>query len=199
MQVKAMKKAALAALMSAVLVFSLGALAGCSPPTNDEELIREALASELDRLKSADEEDMAALVEAAEEGLSDSDVAQLESMGVTAQDIVKSMVEGFDYAITDVSVNGDTAIAEVSVTSKDFTDFTTGIAEAVSALLDDPEQIASLSEDEIMTVMGDKVKDTLANLPLSENTVDLDMKKTGGVWEPTAGAGAALGSVLFGA
>lgn len=192
-----MKKGFLVALMSAVLVFSLGMMAGCASPQNQEQLIRESLASELDQLKDADEDVMADLVSSIESGVGASNIAQLESMGLTSQSIVESMLEGFDYTINDVTVNGDKAVAEVTVKAKNFSEFMTDLTDVVSELMNDPSQLAGMSEDQIMTMVGDKVKEVLANLPLVDSTIDLNFEKSGNMWEPTAGAASALSSVFF--
>ena len=54
-----------------------------------------------------------------------------------------------------------------------------------------------MSEDDIMTLVGDKVKEVLADLPLTDSTIDLNFEKDGNTWEPTAGASSALSSVFF--
>ena len=192
-----MKKGFIAALMSAVLVFSLGVMAGCSTPQDQEELIRTSLASELDQLKSADEDVMAELVSSIEAGVGASNLAQLESMGLSSQSIVESMLEGFDYTIDNVTVDGDDAVAKVTVKAKNFSEFMTDISDVVTELMDDPSQLAGMSQDEIMTLVGDKVKDVLANLPIVDSTIDLDYEKKGNVWEPTAAATSALSMVFF--
>lgn len=192
-----MKKGFIAALVSAVLVFSLGMMAGCSSPQNQEDLIRTSLESELDQLKSADADVMADLVSSIEAGVGSSNLAQLESMGLTSQSIVESMLDGFDYTIKDVTVNGDDAVAEVTVKAKNFSEFMTDLSDVVSELMSDPSQLAGMSEDQIMTTVGDKVKDVLANLPLVDSTIDLEYEKEGNVWEPTSAATSALSSVFF--
>lgn len=194
---KKMKKAALAVLTSMALVLSLGAVAGCSSPADDEKVIRETLTEELEQLKNADEEAVEALVSAIEDGVSASDLAQLESMGLTSQSIVDSMLEGFDYTINDITVDGNDATAAVTLTTKNFDQFTTDVAEVVSGMLENPSQYASMSEDEIMSLVGEKVQEALTNLPLTTNDVALTYEKINNVWEPTDQAVEDLSSVFF--
>lgn len=192
-----MKKGLVVALMSALLVFSLGAMAGCSSPQNQEELIRESLTSELDQLKNADEDVMADLVASIESGVGASNLAQLEAMGLSSKDIVTSMLEGFDYTIGNVSVDGNDAVAEVSVKAKNFSEFMTDLTEVVTDLMNSPTALAGMTQEQIMTTVGDKVKEVLANLPLVDSTIDLNFEKSGNTWEPTAGAASALSTVFF--
>ena len=192
-----MKKGFIAALMSAVLVFSLGMMAGCSTPQDQEQLIRTSLAEELDQLKNADEDIMEELVSSIETGVGASNLAQLESMGLSSQSIVESMLEGFDYTINDVTVNGNDAVAEVSVKAKNFSTFMTDLSEVITELTVSPTALAGMSQDEILTYVGEKVKEVLANLPLVDSMIDLDFEKEGNTWEPTAAATSALSSVFF--
>lgn len=192
-----MKKGLIAALLSALLVFSLGAMAGCSSPQSQEDLIRDSLKSELNHLKNADEDVMSQLVSSIESGVGTSNIAQLQAMGLSSRDIVASMLEGFDYTIDSVSVSGDEAVAKVTVKAKNFSEFMTDLTEVVTELMNDPSSLAGMTQDQIMMTVGDKVKGVLANLPIVDSTIDLDYEKIDNAWEPTSGAVSALGNVFF--
>lgn len=193
-----MKKGLVAGLLCiglALVIFD--GLAGCASPQDQEQLIRESLTTELEQLKNADADIMDELVSSIESGVSASDLAQLETMGLTSQDIVESMLEGFDYTIDSVTVNGNDAVAKVNVQAKNFTEFMTDLTEVVSEIADNPSQFAGMTQDQIMTAVGDKVKEVLANLPVVSSEIDLDYEKEGNTWEPTSGAVSALSSVFF--
>lgn len=197
MQMKIARRVVLAVLTSAALVLSLGAMVGCSSPADEEKIIREVLTVRLDELKNVDEAAMEGLVSAVEEGASASDLAQLEAMGISSKDFIESMVEGFDYTIGDIAVNGNAATANVTVKAKNFSGFVEGATELMSSIIDDPSQFASMTQEEVMTAVGDKVKGLLADLPLVENDLGLDLQKKDGIWELGSSASKALGSVFF--
>lgn len=197
MQMRIARRAFLAMLTSAALVLSLGAMVGCSSPVDDEKIVREVLTSELDQFKNIDEQAMEELVSAVEDGANASDLAQLEAMGISGKDFVETMFEGFDYTIGDIAVNGNAATANVVVKAKNFSEFVTGATDLMSSILDDPSQFASMSQEEIMTAVGDRIKGMLADLPLAENDLELDLQKKDGIWEPSSSTSKMLGSVFF--
>ena len=105
-------------------------LTGCSG-TNPEEAIRQDITTNFDEIKNLDD---AAMEEFAEE-LGDTG---LESYGIETTELLTSMLDGFDYSIESVTVDGDTAVAEVSVTAKSMGELMNMDADAMTeALMED--------------------------------------------------------------
>ena len=100
------------AMIVAVLAVACGiTLGACSSGPSAEELIREDLTTNLDEIKNLDDEAMDELVaEMGDLGLGD--------YGIGAEDLITSMIDGFDYSIDSIDVEEDTATASVTVTAK---------------------------------------------------------------------------------
>lgn len=101
-----------AAMIVAVLAVACGiTLGACSSGPSAEELIREDLTTNLDEIKNLDDEAMDELAaEMGDLGLGD--------YGIGAEDLITSMIDGFDYSIDSIDVEEDTATASVTVTAK---------------------------------------------------------------------------------
>lgn len=174
----------------AFALFAAGAvfLAGCGPSA--EEVVRQGVSDELERLKTHDSELLAELA-------ADSGAGQLAVYGIDAEEFIGAYLGGFDYRIDDVTVDGDTAAATVVLTCKKFNEFTTALSAASMALAED-EATAALSEDELNQKIGQAVLDTLASLEPSESApIELSFALQDNVWTPTGDAERALSAALF--
>ena len=142
---KELKTGALATLIACAMAACLGLVACSSGPT-DEEVIKEGIASELDPIKNLDDATLDEILSEA-----GSEFAMLESMGIDSKTLVKSYLDGFDYTIDSVEVDGDSAKATLTATCKSFTDASTKaeeLAEAFGEQMTD-EQLASMTQDDI--------------------------------------------------
>ena len=142
---KKLKTGALATLIACAMAACLGLVACSSGPT-DEEVIKEGIASELDPIKNLDDATLDEILSEA-----GSEFAMLESMGIDSKTLVKSYLDGFDYTIDSVEVDGDSAKATLTATCKSFTDASTKaeeLAEAFGEQMTD-EQLASMTQDDI--------------------------------------------------
>lgn len=182
-------KAVLTAGM-AVAMLAAGAvfLAGCGPSA--EEVVRQGVSDELERLKAHDSELLAELA-------ADSGADQLAVYGIDAQEFIGAYLDGFDYRIDDVTVDGDTATATVVLTCKKFEEFSTALSTASMALAED-EATAELSEDGINQKIGQTVLEVLAGLEPSESVpVELTFTLQDKAWTPTSDTEKALSAALF--
>lgn len=103
----------IAVILAVVCGVTLGA---CSSGPSAEEIIREDVTANLDEVKNLDGETMDELVaEIGDLGLGD--------YGIGAEDLITSMIDGFDYSIDSIDVEEDTATASVTVTAKSMTEF----------------------------------------------------------------------------
>ena len=92
--------------------------------------MRQGVADELERLKTHDE----ALLD---ELAADSGVDQLATYGIDAKSFIAAYLDGFDYRIDEVKVDGDSATATVVLTCKKFDAFAQALTEATTALAED--------------------------------------------------------------
>lgn len=182
------KKLAASFLAAALLALGAVALVGCGP--NDEEVIREGVSAELDKLKNLDDETLDLL--ASEAGADD-----LATYGIDAKAFVSSYLAGFDYRIENVSVDGENATATVVLTCKSFSQYTDSLQEAVTTLAAD-ESIRSMSEDEQNAKFGETIMSSLNGLSAVETgPIDLAFAREGNTWNATQEAEQAITSALF--
>ena len=148
-----------ACLAAAVLSFGALSLVGCGPSA--EEVVRQGVADELERLKTHD----AALLD---ELAADSGADQLAAYGIDAQTFIAAYLDGLDYRIDEVTVEGDDAAATVVLTCKKFDAFTQALTEATTALAED-EETAALDGDELNAKIGQVVLEVLAGVEPTES------------------------------
>ena len=102
-------------VLSLVLALSSMALFGCGG-NSDEQAIRNSVSSELDMLKNASDEGVAAFTEGAGEDA-------FMDFGISNEQFVKEYFAGFDYAIDSITIDGDTATVQVTLTIRTLSDF----------------------------------------------------------------------------
>lgn len=153
-------------------------LTGCSG-TNPEEAIRQDITTNFDEIKNLDD---AAMEEFAEE-LGDTG---LESYGIETTELLTSMLDGFDYSIESVTVDGDTAVAEVSVTAKSMGELMNMDADAMTeALMEDLTSGAldANDGDAISAWAGAYVMNLVDAIEPSDKTVTLTYINGDDGWE----------------
>lgn len=111
-----MKKRILLAPVVAIACMLTLVLGGCGG-ASAEDLIRENLESYMGEVDVADE--------AFVEGLESSAGEDLDQLGITADEFAAAYLDGFGYEIGDITVDGDTATAELTITVKSYTDIMT--------------------------------------------------------------------------
>jgi hypothetical protein len=179
-----MKKVALvvlAALMSFTMLF---ALVGCGK--SDEDVIKDGLAEELDNFKNIDSDMWKEIIA--------SDGGSLESVGLDTKAVITSWTQGFSYEITSVTVDGDTATAEINITCKQLYPV---IEAAQSKLLADPDT-ATLSSDDITKKIAEIIMQELDNATPVSTTVSIPLTKSGDTWSEGANAETLYQNALMG-
>lgn len=185
---KSIKTLVAACLAAVVLTCGAVALTGCGPSA--EDVVRQGVSDELERLKTHDP----AMIE---ELAADASAKDLSAYGIDPQEFVASYLDGFDYRIDDVAVDGDTATATVVLTCKKFDVFAEKLMEASAALALD-EEVAALQGDELNAKIGATVLEVLASVePAETEPVELPFTLKDNTWSPASGAEAALSSALF--
>lgn len=174
---KKLKTGALATLIACAMAACLGLVACSSGPT-DEEVIKEGIASELDPIKNLDDATLDEILSEA-----GSEFAMLESMGIDSKTLVKSYLDGFDYTIDSVEVDGDSAKATLTATCKSFTDASTKAE----------EQLASMTQDDITAKIGEIIMQAIDETQAIDMPLVLTFTKNDNEWTPDADV---LGSLL---
>lgn len=109
----AMKRSGIAGSLALVCALVL-ALVGCSSGPADEEVIRQGVSEELAAIKTGDD-DLAAAVE---QGAGD----DIQKLGLDSKEFMEAYLEGFDYEVGDVSVQGTAATVHLSITCRSMAD-----------------------------------------------------------------------------
>lgn len=184
-------KRLVAVVAAGVFACSLLALSGCGQ--DSEELIREGLTEELESLKALDEATLDELMSEADT----SAVSVFESYGVDAREFVKAYLDGFDYAIEGVEVDGDQASARLTFTCKSFTDLESVLEDSAMSFATDPST-ASLTEDELNAKIGELLMTAVAQTPVREtDPFVVYYANTDDVWELTSDSEDTIVNALF--
>lgn len=182
-----MKKKLVALASAAILVCGMAVLAGCGK--SDEEIITDLLTSEFEAMKTLDEEYVAGLAESA--GAND-----LADFGIDATEFVKSYLDGFDYTLDSVAVEGETAKATCTVTVKSITEFYDKFTSKVNSM--DYNELMNMSEDELNKKMGSILMEILDGLtPVKSDPIVLNMQKDGNTWAYADGVEDAISNALM--
>ena len=167
-------KRALAAIVACTLcAAAFVTLPSCGP--DNEELIREAVTQKYDAYKNADDSVLSQLVSSLENN-------GLTELGIDETEFATAVVDGFDYAIDSISVNGDSAVVTVTFAGKSYMDLLSSISDTTEALASDPE-FAELSQEDRRAAAGKMVMDTFTELEVRNETVNLDYQLTDNAWQ----------------
>jgi hypothetical protein len=160
----------LGVLMSCALAFTLG---GC---VNDEKAIRDGLTTELNQFKDPNS--------VLWKEITASSADEFADMGVESQDLVNAWIEGFSFEIGEITVNGDTAQAEISITSKQLVSATSNLTET---LMNDPS-IQQMTEEEATKKAGEIILDALRKSTPVTTEITVPCVKNGNQWSEDASA-----------
>lgn len=179
-----------------VMSLCLVVLPGCSLGESAADVITEGLSAEFDQLVNQEGDDWDAMIASIEE----SQGAELQTFGITAEDFTKALLGGFNYEITDVDVDedSDTAVAHVTLTCKSVSDFNEALTAAAEELMAD-ESNATLTEEELYTKVGEVVIQTLDGLKTKETTLDLQINRDeDGVWTEDESVATEVANAILG-
>lgn len=178
------------------LGLSLG-LAGCGEKTsNEDEIIRQAVVETMDIFKNPTRE---ALEEAV--GESDSSLEELEGYGIDLYEFMSHCFRNFDYSIGEISVDGDVATAQLTVTNANLQTAIEAVSDDVSNNYDEYLDVvlAEDGESQFMQLFFDKVYEQLDAMDDTvTNDVTLKLKKTDGSWDVDQSEIDTLVSAMFG-
>ncbi len=170
------------ALIAIVAALALGfTLSGCAGES-DEELITKAIDNEMSIIVEPDDETIQMLADEATAGAG----STFETMGIDSAELVKSWIDGFGYSIGTITVDGDTATVEMTITSKQLgpvmMDWQANFEENATSQ-------GFTSMDEIYAYAGETIMDELNNASPVETTVEVAVNKDGNDWVFDQGAG----------
>ena len=158
---------------------------------SDEQVIRDQLTSELDTIKNISDESVAAFTEGAGED------AFME-FGISNEQFVTEYFKGFDYSIDSVTVNGDTAEAQITMTSRTMTDFTAVFSAKADELASGDEILTIESEEELNQRLGELIMQIIQDTELKQcGPVTITFTKVDGEWTPDGSASDILSQVLL--
>lgn len=182
----------LACTLCATLALASGlVLTGCSG-ADPEEAIRTDLTANLDQIKNLDD---AAIDELAEE-MGDTG---LEDYGIETSELIASMADGFDYSIESVEVDGDTATANLTVTSKsmselmnlDYDEMTNDLMSAIES------GEVTADEEGINAWAGTYIMDLVNGIEPSEKSLELTYVNGDDGWELDANSNNAVSQIFI--
>ena len=180
-----LRKILIACIAALMLVGMLLVLFTCLG--NKGNAVRSSLNSDLDSIKKAEP----AALEMLKEQLS---VA--EQFGIKPAALAAVWFDGFAYDVGEMDVDGETAVAEVTVTSRRLGSSVDAALPEIAAVMVDPPDDADL--DALYAQCGQILLDKLAEEPLVTFTLTLTYHLEDGTWVMDATSQKALGLALMG-
>lgn len=164
-------------------------LTGCAHQT-DEEAIESSIAKRLDGYKNPDSSETANFA-------ARMDIDSLSQYGVSMADFMRAYLDGFDYEITSVDVDDDTATATVVMRCKSFSGYETALAGATSEMGSD-QQIATMTTDELDEAFGEAILASLEGVEVRDtDPITITFEKTDNVWMPVSDASDDIAAALL--
>lgn len=164
------------------------ALTGCS---NAEEEVRNQVASELDAVKELDDETVEMLLSS----VSSEDLSILESVGLGGSDFVRAYLDGFDYSIEAVDVEGDTAQVTLTLTCKTYADLQSALEAAVT-----DDLVTEIVATGDMTAVGRAMLDAISAVgPRQSEPAVIECTRVDGQWECSESAAEVVEGLMTGA
>ncbi|WP_417142375.1 hypothetical protein [Raoultibacter massiliensis] len=188
---KSLTKGALLALAVALAATMLTGLVACGGESA-EDVIRKGVTEELESIKNLDQTALDEIMAGA--GAAN---AGLEEYGIDMEEFCRTWLDGFDYSVDNVTVDGENATATVTITCKSLAEGINIFMDKVTALTEDPEAM-SKSMDELNQMMGTMLMEGIGEAPVETNTVDLPYVLNGNTWEPGPGFDTALSQAFAG-
>lgn len=169
-----MRRGILAGLIAVCACALAFALTACGP--SDEDQAKEALDNQLSQLVNPSDDTISKLASEAKMGSSNS----FSTLNMDSTEFVKSWLNGFAYEIGDVTVDGDTAKAETSVTCKQLYAIMTDWA---STFESNAMSQNFTTTDEIYTYGGKTFMEAINNASPTTTKVTFTLTNESGDWE----------------
>ncbi len=186
---------AITTIVSCVLAFGLAVgLNGCGK--NDEELIRASVSEVMDVFKNPTKENLQKFVNEDE-----MDLSTLEEYDIDIYEFLGHSFKHFDYKVNKVTVDGDTASADLTLTNADLGSV---VEDATAEMTEHIDEYADVingdnGRNEFMKIFFNKIYE---KLDASEETVSTDatlrLNKVDGEWEVDDSSMDAVVSAMYG-
>jgi hypothetical protein len=164
---KCLRKACLLSLAAVLALTAMFTLAGCG--NNAEQVIRDGLTKDFGSLKDKASDEFKEVSDQADQ--------MLKSQGLDIPDFMTMWLEGYDFTIGKITVDGSAATAEVTIKAKQLGP----ILDSVVAEL--TENAADFtSQKEITDAMAQMISEQMASAELVETAVTVECKKSGDTW-----------------
>jgi len=118
----------------------------------------------------------------------------LRDMGINPQDLIAVWTEGFQYQVGAITVNGNNATVEVTMTCKQYHP---AVDLAVRRFISAPE-VRTMTEEEMNARLGSLIFQELASARPVTTTITISCTKSGSVWTISESAEYEYYKVLFG-
>lgn len=170
-------------------------LNGCGKK-NDEELIRASVSEVMDLFKNPTKENLQGFINEDE-----MDLSTLEEYDIDIYEFLGHSFKHFDYTINDVTVDGDTASANLTLTNTDLGAVVEDVTNDITTNIDDYSDVLSgeNGQKEFMKIFFNKIYEAL---DASEETVSTDatlrLNKVDGEWEVDDSSLDAVVSAMYG-
>lgn len=164
-----------AALLTAACAVALTACGGPSP----EEAATAAVTETLDAYKNREGETWEEFVAKAE---SQESTADLIALGVDPEEVLDTLLDGFDYEINGTTVDDDAATVDVTLTTKQLSSVgEEDVQAAYAEILSNPD-LLSMSEEELQKEGVDLVMGLIEDAQVGDTDVEIECTKDGDTW-----------------
>jgi hypothetical protein len=179
----ALKKVTLSCIAAVLAIGTATALTGCGK--SDEDVIRAGIASCFDVFKDTSSKEFFGIYDSAE--------SVLKGTGIDAREFVTLWLDGYDYEITSVVVDGNNATADVVITVKQVGPV---IAEATKVLTENSADLKT--EQDAVAAFKTALEQKLAEAVPVPTKITIECTKTNGAWDISSDIEAALMPALYG-
>lgn len=184
-------KRVLAIVLMAVATLALATLSACGGKSA-ETTIRESVTSELESIKKLDQDALDQIVGGA------NSVSDLSEYGISTEEFFRTWLEGFDYSVDKVTVNGDKATATVTIKVKSLTSAMDSISNNISSIIASNPAMLTMTQEQIYKEIGNLLMKAVGEAPITSTTVDLPYELKNNTWQPASGFDAAIAKAFTG-
>lgn len=182
---RALRRRLVAAVAAGAALLLCALLAACA--ASPEEAVRQDLSKRLEQVKTGDDEFSSAFQKAVG--------SDLGALGIDPKEFQEAYLSGFDYAVGDVTVTDDTAIAKVTLTRRP-------IGRAVNDFLEKfQEEVAASGEtdaEKLNKEAGALLVKQVKALKNEQVEANITYKKDGDTWKMDDAGTQALTQALLG-
>ena len=182
----------LVALVLTLVASSITA-SGCAQADSNEQIIRQSLSQELDSIKNVDPSFLGDI-----NSQLGTDFTAFEEIGISPEEFMRGYLEGFDYTIDSIQVDGNTAVAKVTITCKSYSDFENKMSKAATELFTNADDFSGLTSEQLSQTIGEALLNTLQTVELTQTEpVEIDYTLEGNTWVPDSDTETAIASALM--